>query len=227
MTSVDHGFPSDSGAAVSLVLPVCSSCFGFYSKKKIGPGFTRVCRLHIQGILPKPQPHSYLVTMHLQFVTHSKKDSPIYIPCWECLPGIFHCLWENLPKKQQSGSSRWDWWPLSFFSEKLQIRTTVNSITIHILSPKVSMLSLGSFFCLFTDGRVGAGPVLYGDPVFGKFLWKHLHAGSSFATHAGLSCLVPLDHRSHCGYVADATCGVYTSLVLTQPTTVCVPDSLK
>lgn len=72
--------------------------------------------------------------------------------------------------------------------------------------------------CLFhpsPDGRVGAGPLLCGDPVFGELLWQHLHAGSSPAPHAAVSCLVSLDHRSDCRHLAHLTRGAYTSLAFT------------
>lgn len=70
-------------------------------------------------------------------------------------------------------------------------------------------------FNLVADGRVGAGTVLCGDPVSGQFLREHLHAGSGLAPPAAVSRLVPLDHRSHCGYLAHPACGVNTSLPFT------------
>lgn len=42
-----------------------------------------------------------LVTVHPRFVTHSQKGS-IYIPHQECLPWVFHCLWENMSEEQQN-----------------------------------------------------------------------------------------------------------------------------
>lgn len=79
------------------------------------------------------------------------------------------------------------------------------------------LLQISLLICphLSTDGCVCAGPVLCGDPVFGQFLWKCLHAGSSLAPHAAVACLVSLDHRSHRRYLAHPACGVYISLAFT------------
>lgn len=64
------------------------------------------------------------------------------------------------------------------------------------------------------DGGVGTGALLCSDPFFGELLWKHFHAGSRFAAHAGFSRLVPLAHGSDSCHLAYPACGAYVGLFL-------------
>lgn len=126
-----------------------------------------------------------------------------------------------------SDTFRFNFLPLCFFFFSL-IKNKMQTTRVFFISQTLMhnrttrLLLLYNYYILFAlkwcfelnllaDGRVGAGTVLCGDPVPGQFLREHLHAGSCPAPPAGLSRLVPLDHRSHRGYLAHPACGVKTS----------------
>lgn len=70
----------------------------------------------------------------------------------------------------------------------------------------------GFFLCVSGHGDgVCERSLLHHYSVLGQFLWQRVHVGSSFASHAVVTCMVPLDYRPHCGHLAYPASG--TSLI--------------